>query len=539
MMRSKLQLILLLAAILTSLKVKAQEWQWSVTVDGAISSEIKDHPSAFLWIPPGCKQVRGVVIGQHNMLEEGILEHKDFRRALAAIDFAEVWVTPAIDMVYNFNKGAGEYFNGMMKKLGQESGYTELEFAPVVPMGHSAAASYPWNFAASDPGRTLAILSVHGDAPLTTHTGSGQPNPDWGNRTIDGVPALMVMGEYEWGDIRLTPALKYRSEHPAAPISLLGDAGHGHFDFSDALVNYLGLFLTKAAKARLPVQMPLNTAAKLKPVIPQSGWLADRWHRDSLPKYPAAPYKKYTGDTTQALWYFDKEMADATEAYYAKARGKKDEYIGYLQNGSSLDYNARTLARSAGKFIPDADGITFHINAAYTDASRQKLTASHSTSKIAINRICGPVVKINDSTFVVQFYRMGFNNQKRSGDIWMIASSNGDETNKSTVQQINFKIPITNDVGEMQNISFPPIKNITSQTKTIQLNAKADKGLPVYYYVQEGPAEIKGDQLSITKIPPRTKYPIKVTIVAWQYGRSIEPKIRSAAPVTQVFYIDK
>ncbi len=39
----------------------------------------------------------------------------------------------------------------MMKNLSEISGYTELEFAPVIPIGHSAMATYPWNFAAWNP----------------------------------------------------------------------------------------------------------------------------------------------------------------------------------------------------------------------------------------------------------------------------------------------------------------------------------------------------------------------------------------------------
>ena len=46
------------------------EWQWAVPVDNGY---------AFLWIPPGCDQVRGVMFGQHNMLEEGIMEHPAMR----------------------------------------------------------------------------------------------------------------------------------------------------------------------------------------------------------------------------------------------------------------------------------------------------------------------------------------------------------------------------------------------------------------------------------------------------------------------------
>ena len=73
--------------------------------------------------------------------------------------------------------------------------------------------------------------------------------------------------------------------------------------------------------------------------------------------------------------------------------------------------------------------------------------------------------------------------------------------------------------------------------KEISLNGTADSGLPVYYYVKEGPAEIKGDKLVLTKIPSRAKFPVKVTVVAWQYGRSGEPKVQTAEGVEQSFYI--
>src|ERR1700716_106167 len=101
------------------------------------------------------------------MIEQGILEHPTMRKTLTDLGIAEVWVVPYLDPVFDFNGGAGDHFNKVIKSLAEESGYGELEFAPVVPLGHSACATYPWNFAAWDPGRTLAAVSVHGDAPQT------------------------------------------------------------------------------------------------------------------------------------------------------------------------------------------------------------------------------------------------------------------------------------------------------------------------------------------------------------------------------------
>jgi hypothetical protein len=45
--------------------------------------------------------------------------------------------------------------------------------------------------------------------------------------------------------------------------------------------------------------------------------------------------------------------------------------------------------------------------------------------------------------------------------------------------------------------------------------------------------------LRFTAIPPRSRFPVKVTVVAWQWGRSIEPKLKSADPVERTFWIDK
>ena len=53
----------------------------------------------------------------------------------------------------------------------------------------------------------------------------------------------------------------------------------------------------------------------------------------------------------------------------------------------------------------------------------------------------------------------------------------------------------------------------------------------------DGPAEIEGNTLKLTPIPPRAKMPVKVTITAYQWGRSIEPLVQSAEPVERTFLI--
>ena len=534
---NKYFLVVLLSLFMQTTRVAAAPWQWSVEIKELISEETNAHPSAYLWIPENCKQVRAVIIGQHNMTEETIFEHSEFRKNMGKLGIAEIWITPGIDQRWDVTKGTQQIFETMMKNLSEISGYTELEFAPVIPIGHSAMATYPWNFAAWNPERTLAVLSIHGDSPRTHLTGYGRANLDWGTRTIEGIPSLMVMGEDEWWEDRLITSFDYRREYPNAPLSFLADAGHGHFDISDELIDYLSLFLKKAVEYRLPKHSLSDTQVQLIPVEAKTGWLADRWRKNEKPTAEAASYDKYKGDRNHAFWYFDKEMADATEKYYANERGKTEQYIGFEQKGKLITFNPKSHVRMFPSFQPEADGVTFHLKAVYTDTLRNEYSKEHSTHPIRMSRICGPVEVVNDTTFTVRFYRMGLDNPKRTGGICLMASVKQDHKYRSAVQQVEIRIPYRNKEGIPQRIIFPKLSDVKASVKEISLNGTADSGLPVYYYVKEGPAEIKGDKLVLTKIPPRAKFPVKVTVVAWQYGRSGEPKVQTAEAVEQSFYI--
>lgn len=97
---------LVTAIILASSFANAAVWQWSVP---AKSEKPQNGPArAWLWVPPDCQRVRGVVIAQHNMEEISILENPKFRSRLADLNFAEVWVAPFFDHLFRFNEGAGD-----------------------------------------------------------------------------------------------------------------------------------------------------------------------------------------------------------------------------------------------------------------------------------------------------------------------------------------------------------------------------------------------------------------------------------------------
>ena len=517
--------IVLYLLLLFCYTATAQEWQWSVRLKGFISSETGKEPIAFLWIPSDCYQLRAVMVGKHNMSEETLFEMPRFREALSRMGIGLVWITPGIDQQWDVTKGTQKIFNQMMNDLAEISGYSELEHIPIVPVGHSAMATYPWNFAAWNLERTLAVISLHGDAPRTNLCRYGRENLEWGRtRNIDGIPGLMIEGEYEWWEARVNPALAFRMMYPESCISFLCDTGRGHFDVAEQTADYIALFLRKALEYRLSGHSSLNEPVSLKKLNPKEGWLAERWRPEQKNRAKAASFHDYKGDKHDAFWYFDKEMAELTEARYVKYKDKQMQYLGFMQRGQLVKYAAGQHAGIIAGFYPEADGLTFHVKGVYTDSLRSLPVKEHANGKIEITRICGPVAKVNDTTFTVRFYRMGMDNQ-------------GDGKYKSAVQQLNIRIPYRNTEGKRQYILFPGIEDVREGVKSVSLEAVSDCGLPVYYYVKEGPVELQGNKLVFTKIPSRSKFPIKVTVVAWQYG--IAGQVQTADPVERSFLIKK
>ena len=502
-------------------------------------------------IPPNCKQVRGVVVAQHNMEEISILENPKFRAALAEMNFAEVWVSPFFDHLFRFNQGAGETFNNMMNDLADVSGYSELKFVPVVPMGHSAAASWPYYFAAWNPGRTLAALSVSGQWPYFRNKDFA---PDiWGSRTIDFVPCLESMGEYEAASDWSREGLWERQQHPLMPLSMLANPGQGHFASTDAKVEYLALYLKKAfsiACRKIGMAVPRRNLIPIDPT--KTGWLVDKWRLNQRPTAPAAPVGEYTGDPKEAFWFFDKELAEATEKYEAADRGLKPQLVGYVQDGTLVPQRDEHLQVDL-KFEPEADGVTFKLAGAFYDTVPggsprptgwtglpvgSMLGHAGRPDKILIEPVCGPVEKISPDTFTVRFQKETLLTTNASSYEMVFAATHpGDAKYKPAVQQAHMFIPARNAHGAEQHIVFPQIPDQKLGVESLKLNATSDGNVPVYYFVREGPAEVVGDVLKFTGIPPRSTFPVKVTVVAWQYGRSLEPKLKTATPIENVFYI--
>jgi hypothetical protein len=526
--------------------VAAAEWQWSVPVP-PLADRLNETPRAFLWIPPECEFVRGVVFGHHNMEEEAVFEHPRFRQTLAEIGFAVVWVAPTFDRNFRFDQGAGEKYDAMMAALASESGYHELTNAPIIPAGHSAAASLPWYMAAWQPERIIAGVSFSGQWPYVSDPDNA---PHVAGIAIDSVPGVVTMGEYEWADEVMTRGLKIKTEHPQMPLSGVGVPADGHFIALEDKIELLALYVKKAAQYRLPKKSPRHAPVKLNPIdVTKSGWLVERYRAGKNPSAPSAPVGAFKGDPAAAFWFFDEELARLVETLQQRQRGKP-ALLGFVQAGAVVPQQQGTHQQVTLKFLPQADGVTFQLAATFLEVvpegrperwankrAGERIEVPQTTVPIVIQRICGPIQKISEDTWRVAFNRASFLNDRRGNEAWLAAVWPGEREYKRAVQQAQLRIPARLSEGKPQQIDFPQIANQKAGVKSLTLTATSDSGLPVGFFVREGPAEVDGKTLTFTALPPRARYPIKVTVGAYQFGRSSEPKIQSAAPVFREFWL--
>ena len=426
-------------------------FQYSVSLTRYISPETGQAPTAYLWVPEHCDTIKAVMLAQQNMTEEQLYKMPSFQKAMKRLHVALLWVAPAFSQKWDPATSCQTTFEEMMTAMAFQSGHMEIAKAPIIPFGHSAQATFPWNFAAWNPNRTLCIISFHGDAPRTNLCGFGTSNVEWGRtRNINGIPGLMIEGEYEWWEARVRPALAFRMMYPESCISFLCDTGHGHFDCAEKTAGYIAKFIEKSLKARL------QSNGTLKKVNPQDGWLAERYHPDIMGtdgadkgKMPAletsrpapAPFAEYKGDPHDAFWYFDREMAELTEARYRETRGKAMQYVGFMDKDKLIPYNDRLQGGMQWTFVPSSKKLIFSLKPVYTDATHNTLSDKHGTGRLHIEVISGPVKKIGDNTFEVYPYEAGWDNPHRSFCCWLVAVAEPDGKFKGAVQPLQVVLP--------------------------------------------------------------------------------------------------
>ena len=360
---------------------------------------------AYLRLPGG--EVRAVLYCHQNMTEEVLFRSEAFLAKMDSLGVAMAFVQRG-SQNWDVTTGCQERFESLMRDFAAGTGHPEIASAPIIPFGHSAQATFPWNFAAWNPERTLCIISYHGDAPRTNLCGYGGANVEWGRtRNIDKIPGLMVMGEYEWWEARLLPALAFRMMYPDSRISFLCDAGRGHFDLCPETQDYIARFIAKA----------------LENPRPEGGVYYSRWSADGLE----------TQDPHEMFWYQDEEMAARTRARYEATRGKKMQYVSARIGGKLLTYDPERHV----KINADIPGETFTLEPVFVDENRAVPSRDHAAVRPRVVLVSGPAVQVGEYTFRIDPDYFGRDPKRQWKGITLVVEADGDETYKPAVQEIN------------------------------------------------------------------------------------------------------
>ena len=355
---------------------------------------------------PG-REVRAVLYCHQNMTEEVLFRSEAFLAKMDSLGVAMAFIQRG-SQNWDVTSGCQERFESLMQAFADGTGHPEIASAPVIPFGHSAQATFPWNFAAWNPERTLCIISYHGDAPRTNLCGYGGANLEWGRtRNIDRIPGLMIMGEYEWWEARLLPALAFRMMYPESRISFLCDAGRGHFDLCPETQDYIARFIAKA----------------LENPRPEGGVYYSRWSEDGFERT----------DPHDMFWYQDDEMVARTRARYARTQGKKMQYVSACINGKLLTYHPERHV----KITADIPGETFSVEPVFVDESRTVRSGAHAPVRPRVVLISGPAIQTGEYSFRIDPEYFGRDPRRQWKGITLCVEADGDDTYRPAVQEIN------------------------------------------------------------------------------------------------------
>jgi hypothetical protein len=188
--------------------------------------------------------------------------------------------------------------------------------------------------------------------------------------------------------------------------------------------------------------------------------------------------------------------------------------------------------------------VTFAVEATALEKSPiEKLyggtAVGHASGPVLFRVSTGALKQTSVNTFRVWLDRGGVERQSAPWEPWIMAWQPGDDEFRRADRPGHPWVYVVNKNGRPQALDFPKIENQKPGAKTLKLKAASDSGLPVQFFVVSGPVELKDDDtLTFLPIPPRAKFPVRVMVGAYQWGRAIEPKVQSAGPVFREFFIE-
>ena len=564
------------------------------------------NSGAYLWVPPGAKVIRAVMVGIHNGLPVNILQNAAIRRVCNQYGIAQILLTPngsdlgtsgmLKDLNFDITDPARtEIYDRYIQALADASSRPELVLAPVIPLAHSAYASFPFDVAMRDPSRCLLAIPIKAGLPnVYAFYGEGgkasKPAPEL---TLGAVPILFVnsMNQSTVPSQWKSQSLPYGSGTSGNPQAYRADTAANpgdtyqrgnelfgvnwemmscHFDMKPRNYEFVAKYIAAVAQARLPATPPApGVRSQLKNLTLDSGWLVDRFYSNAAPGsnkpyFAPAPYRAYKGPKNQALWYPNEELARLTQQAMLGESTRKFEMFTFLDRAGQpislaespqIDLSESPwLIEGDGRFTlrPYAFKEPFLVCTNTAKGHEKDPAAPHPMSNVLfpgqttlpISNL--PILADVNGSPVEQVPGVDFTFRLRPhrfapepggyNHFYLHFYKEGNED--FALAGRNVKITWWLNGQKIpgikdQKITFPPLANAPKSTKRIKLTATSSSNLPVGYFVREGPAVIEGDELVVTQVPFSDPKPLAITIGAYQTGLWQPDGFKAAATVYQ------
>jgi poly(3-hydroxybutyrate) depolymerase len=325
-----------------------------------------------LWIPPGVKTVRGVVVHQHGCGEgsckSGQTGAFDLHWQALAKKHGCALLSPTYEQPDKANcqmwcdprNGSAATFQKSLVDLGAQSGHPELAKVPWALWGHSGGGHWSGGMVLLHPDRVAAAWLRSGVPPLTPST----PKPDYAiTDAVTQVPVMCNLGTKEgvtvkdgrfagvWKGVE-TFFLAMRSK--GALIGVSADPLTSHECGNQ---RYLAIpWLDACLAARLPAK----AGDPLKPMSAANAWLAPLYLGEGEIVAPVTA-SKFTGAVERSVWLPNQAVAKAW-AQYVKDTAVTDDTpppapTNLKVNGNELSWESTAdLESGLASFIIERDG---------------------------------------------------------------------------------------------------------------------------------------------------------------------------------------
>ena len=365
------QIILLVLAMAATSKVTAEDafsaspenqvFQFMTSGSFTLAEGTKRTATAYLWIPPACRQVRGVLVAGRNVPEHGLVGHPAIRAACAESELAIVWCCPTFYLgAVKDGKRHGEFLQQLLAQLATQSGYDELATVPWLPIGESYHLGMVKQIVNAWPERCIAAIQIKGgyldiqsnSVPILTAIGTCD---EWDQEKKDMLN--------QWKDVSFYHKhARRRARTPEWPGSLLIEGGSGHFECTEPMARIIAQYIRAAAKARFS----LDGSPALRPVNLDAGYVA------GLPvpganALPPTRYKDCPPDARSLPWYFNEPLAKAA-CSMADINWSAQTQVPVFADaaGKAIPFGNRGIS-SPLPFVTDNDGMTLQLGATFLE----------------------------------------------------------------------------------------------------------------------------------------------------------------------------